>query len=261
MIAPIKVRWLLRTAADVPEHDDWLSARERATLARFTAPHRRAEWRLGRFTAKRALAAGLNGIGDALVRVEVHALANGAPRAFLDGRLLPFAISLSHVGGIACCALADAGSALGCDVEPVAERPGPFMEDFFTAAERERVAAACEAERGRLASLIWSAKESALKALETGLRLDTREVETVLPHGRPVDGWRPVSVYYRVGRITFCGWWRVDGGHVVTVVGRPALPLPHAIDAGESRGRGGAPGRTRIAPGKRGGASILPTLS
>jgi 4'-phosphopantetheinyl transferase len=51
------VYWLDQTQADVPAGDEWLCAREAACLARLRFAKRRADWRLGRWTAKRALAA------------------------------------------------------------------------------------------------------------------------------------------------------------------------------------------------------------
>jgi len=58
------VYWLEQTEADVPAEDDWLSEREAVRLGRMRIPKRRADWRLGRWTAKRALAACLKLPGD-----------------------------------------------------------------------------------------------------------------------------------------------------------------------------------------------------
>ena len=49
--------WLTRELAEVPPGEDWLSARERRALSRLSVPKRRAEWRLGRWAAKAAVAA------------------------------------------------------------------------------------------------------------------------------------------------------------------------------------------------------------
>ena len=51
------VRRLKQIQADVPEDNDWLSADERARLNQMRIPKCGADWRLGRWTAKRALAA------------------------------------------------------------------------------------------------------------------------------------------------------------------------------------------------------------
>ena len=48
-----------------------------------------------------------------------------------------------------------------------------------------------------VANLIWSAKESALKVLRTGLRRDTRSVDVSLLPDPPVDGWQPAQLARR----------------------------------------------------------------
>ena len=70
--------------------------------------------------------------------------------------------------------------------------------------------------------MLWSAKESALKALCCGLRMDTRSVNAA-----PVDDprtrdeeWRRVSVAHINGR-TYHGWWRESHDLVYTVVADP----------------------------------------
>jgi 4'-phosphopantetheinyl transferase len=244
------VRLIAQRLSDVPSHDDWLTAAESATLAGLRVPKRRGDWRLGRWTAKLALrAAGAEGL------LEIRAHADGAPEAFEDGAPSRFAISITHTAGRSVCAVAPAGAALGCDLERVEHRGGVLTADYFTAAEQAAVAAAAEPDLVETA--IWSAKESALKALREGLRLDTREVVVRLGNARGVgqplgdepgvggpiadervvgdalgdepgvDGWRPLVVAYGAGRATFAGWWRVvDAESVLTVVARPAPDPP-----------------------------------
>ncbi|HYO12312.1 MAG TPA: hypothetical protein VE685_03840 [Thermoanaerobaculia bacterium] len=55
----IPVRGLLATAGEEPADDAWLTPNERETLDRLRLPHRRSDWRLGRWVAKRAVAAWL----------------------------------------------------------------------------------------------------------------------------------------------------------------------------------------------------------
>ena len=52
----IDVYWLEQTATEVRHEDDLLSARELGLLDHLHIPKRNADWRLGRWTAKRALA-------------------------------------------------------------------------------------------------------------------------------------------------------------------------------------------------------------
>ena len=60
MNGPRQAYWLEQTEADVPAVNEWLSAEERARLADLRFHKRWTEWRLGRWTAKRAVAWWLN---------------------------------------------------------------------------------------------------------------------------------------------------------------------------------------------------------
>ncbi len=51
--------WLEGRAVEVPAGDGWLAESEKRQLGPGATPARRADWRLGRWTAKRALAAWL----------------------------------------------------------------------------------------------------------------------------------------------------------------------------------------------------------
>ena len=115
---------------------------------------------------------------------------------------------------------------LGCDLEVVEPRSGAFATDYFTAEEQELLAQASAADRFQLLALIWSAKESVLKALRVGLRLDTRCV-AVDPFVGQVSGgsaWRPLRANHN-GTVLH-GWWRQTGNLVRTMVASPAPAAP-----------------------------------
>jgi 4'-phosphopantetheinyl transferase len=215
----------LAREAEVPAGDGWLSPAERATLAGLRFPARRRDWRLGRWAARRALAAVLGP-----VPVEVRAAADGAPEALADGRPAPVTISISHRAGVGACLVADAGRPAGCDLELVEPHSAALARDFFTPAELALVEQAGPDARDLTVALVWSAKESALKALRQGLRLDTREVEVGLagPPGTGLpSGWR--RLWVRHGERSLGGWWRLEGDHVLTVVTEPAATPPPAL--------------------------------
>ncbi len=77
------------------------------------------------------------------------------------------------------CVVAPAGVSLGCDLEVIEPRSAAFVTDYFTRNEQALVERTSKEERPRLVTLLWSAKESALKALHVGLRLDTNSVEVL----------------------------------------------------------------------------------
>lgn len=242
----MNVYWLEQTEADVPTEDQWLSARERLSLGRMRIPKRRTDWRLGRWTAKRAVAACLNLPKDlhALADTEIQAAPSGAPEVFFAKQAPHVSISISHSGGTALCAVTMGDASLGCDLEMIEPRSEAFVADYFTAHEQTLVEQTSAAERPLLVTLMWSAKESALKALHTGLRLDTTclevsPIEDLFPHAErqredlPLvptlalarDGWRPVNLRYGNTQV-FSGWWRYENHMVRTVVSDLPLGSP-----------------------------------
>jgi len=212
---------LLATEADVPSENDWLSADELATLAALRVPARRRDWRLGRWVARRALVAVL---GDA-VAIELRTARDGAPEALVNGVPGLVNLSISHREGVGACLVAGPGTAAGCDLELVEPRDEALARHFFTPAERALVDGFGLAGRDLAVALVWSAKESALKALRQGLRNDTHGVEVTLdPESRAGSIWRPLSVC-NAGR-TFSGWWTLHARLVLTAVTEPPAPPP-----------------------------------
>jgi 4'-phosphopantetheinyl transferase len=117
-----------------------------------------------------------------------------------------------------------AGGRIGCDLELVEPRTAAFIRDYLTVNERRFVAAALsETERDRRANLVWSAKESALKVLQTGLRRDTRSVEVTVSLDRAPGGWAPLAVRAAEGQ-RFPGWWARFGDFLLTVAAEPGEP-------------------------------------
>jgi 4'-phosphopantetheinyl transferase len=220
------IRYLLAENTTVPDGDTWLAPSEAAFQQTLHIPHRRADWRLGRWTAKNALAAWL-AQPIAPGRIAIHPAPDGAPEILLDGASAPVAISYSHRAGRALCMLAPPGTTLGCDLELIEPRTDAFVADYFTTAERDLVAASPETDRPLLANLLWSAKESALKALRTGLRMDTRSVEVELENGsRDGSSWQAFRVRLATTGEVFQGWWRREGDSLLTICASPAPGEP-----------------------------------
>jgi len=224
--------WLEQREADVPTNNDWLNTNESICLDGMRFPKRRADWRLGRWTAKCALSIYLDVSArpDVFRRMEISAASSGAPEAFFDGPA-PVTISLSHRAGVAACVVEAPGVELGCDLESVEPRGDSFVADYFTIEEQSLVAHAPAADRLTLIALLWSAKESALKALRTGLRLDTRSV-IVIPCATSFDryGWSQLRVRHVADRSAgvrvFHGWWQSADQIVRTVVSAPPPDAP-----------------------------------
>lgn len=218
--------WLARRIADVPSGDEWLTAGERRILAGMRIERRRAAWRLGRWTAKSALAAWV-GIPPELV--DVLAAEDGAPEAWCRGERLPVSISLSHRADHAVAVVADAPNVAGCDLEAIEPRSGAFIREWLAPAEQALVGAADEPRRALLANVIWTAKEAAAKVRREGLRLDLRRaVVTLEDSDAPAGRWSALRVDWDDGTGATTGWWRHERGWVVAVAGQPppSPPLP-----------------------------------
>ena len=212
MRAMTELRWLQQTNANVPPHDAWLCPAERLRLAQLRIPKRRTDWRLGRWTVKCALASYL-GLPKAIrtfATIAVMPAETGAPRVFIGDEAAEVAVSLSHCDGVGICAVARRPVWLGCDLEKVEPRSWSFVRDYFTPHEQNAVAA-CENDklRASMITVVWSAKEAVLKALETGLRADTRSLTVSFTDEVILEApWR--SLIICTNNRCFKGWWKQE---------------------------------------------------
>lgn len=245
--------WLEQKIHEVPAYDEWLSVRERERMTTMKIPKRKDEYRLGRWCAKRALSTFLGDFGDQLdipysgsVPLNSHGLSvstaaamsaqfgemevlpaeDGAPEVWLDSQKAPLSISISHSNGVAMCLLCTGQVEMGCDVESVVERSAAFLKDYFTEAEFNRMQEFQDQEREVVMNLIWSAKESALKALREGLRIDTRKVVVEFDWEKPPHLWQPLTVHSLTNQRTYQGWWMACEQWVRTLV---AWPTPKTV--------------------------------
>lgn len=226
--------WLARGEHEVPDSADWLTADEAGAAAGIRFTKRRTEFLLRRWVCKQAVAAaaGLPADLPSLARIEVMNRPSGAPYVRVEGAPLGLDVSLTDRAGWAVCLVGVALGRLGCDLEIVEPRSAGFTADFLTVAEQGHVASLPAADRDAAANLIWSAKESALKVLQTGLRRDTRSVEVVV--GAAADeaaddddeaGWGRLEIRTVEGG-RFSGWWRRYGTFLLTVASERPLPAP-----------------------------------
>ncbi len=229
-----ELRWhsagMVEVPADPTWHDDALAAR----LASMPYTKRRDEAELGRWTAKQALARamGMDPADQAgLRRILIRNAADGAPEAFVDGAPAGMRIAMTDRADWAVCAVLTGPDDIGCDLELVEPRSAAFVRDYFTAAEQETVAGYA-APPDLTANLIWSAKESALKVLRTGLRRDTRSVEVTLetPPAHGHTRWQPLRVRDVVDGVSFPGYWIRYGAFILTVATRHATDPPLSFE-------------------------------
>jgi 4'-phosphopantetheinyl transferase len=231
----VDVYWLGQSFLDIPGDDAWLSHDERSYLARLRFPKRHDDWMLGRWTAKRAVALrlGLALTPGGLAAIEIRPALSGAPEVWLSGAPANLILSLSHSAGRAMCVVSASKVQLGCDLETIEPRSDGFLADYFTGEEQAQVAEAPIASKPLLATLLWSAKESALKALREGLRLDTRRVEVSHIQKGDSSDWNAIQVHFHAGQL-FHGWWKSAGSQVQTLVADPRPGTPISLQSLEA---------------------------
>lgn len=130
--------------------------------------------------------------------------------------------SLSHRDDYAFCAvIADPQVKTGVDLEKIEPREKHFLTDYFLPSEQLWVDSSPRNIRNLLTTLIWSAKESVLKALGVGLRWDTRQVEI----GPPADShftsgeWHEIRVSTPSETHPWFAWWCQRDEYILTVSG------------------------------------------
>ena len=224
-------RWLALGEEALPPQEQWLTPGEAAILARLRYTKRRTEFLLRRLVTKHAVASVTGRSTDpaTLAGIEVRNAPSGAPYVCVDGVPIEVGVSISDRAGWAICVTSPMEPlAVGCDLELVEPRSPGFVDDFLTTTE-QRLVGLCVAgeERDAVVNLIWSAKESALKVLGTGLRRDTRTLD-VTPAPPRGDGWGTLAVRAVEGTV-FPGWWRREGRFLVTIATRVAAPPPAAL--------------------------------
>jgi 4'-phosphopantetheinyl transferase len=212
--------WISRELQDVPPGDEWLGHGEFRVLQGLRFPKRRNDWRLSRWVGKLAVqGCGSDSSCSVISGIEILAADDGAPEVFIAGRRAGLSLSLSHSAEVGFCVVAKLPMALGCDIERIEPRDSSFVADYFSVEETAAVQRADSRLRELLITLIWSSKESALKALREGLRRDTRSVVIFVD---PTDcapvSWHPLRANCPGQSKVFYGWWRVRSGFVWTIL-------------------------------------------
>jgi len=223
-----RVYWFIQGMSDVPRDNDWLTLDERARYEAMAVEKRREEWRLGRWTSKRAVSTYLAGAAEQLdpASLDIRAAYDGAPQVIVRGEPGRACISISHRSGFCLCAVAGSDVPVGCDLEVIEPHSSEFIADYFTAEEQSLLLRTLPSDHPLFVSLIWSAKESALKVVRKGLRRDTRSMIVQLDPEQSGDGWMPLSIRCVESSKWFHGWWQTIGGFVLTITAAVVTDKP-----------------------------------
>lgn len=262
------IHWLVQSVHDHPDlergvaPEGLLNPTEQARLDELHYAKRRRDWLMGRWTAKKLLQSYIEqqtGICPPLTAMTIANDPDGAPYATLSAgwsqatntggpyrelwaRPTTVSLSISHCDNHAFCAICvEPGVHVGVDIEKVEPRSWTFVKEYFTNAEIDQVCSAPPDEQDRLITVIWSAKEAALKALRLGLTVDTRWVSCHITATVDIQNWTAIDVQYTpqprrvtipaspqaapaktfaypTAPISLFGWWRMMEQYALTMV-------------------------------------------
>jgi 4'-phosphopantetheinyl transferase len=221
--------WLTQNLGDVPEDDDWMSTKERSLMTGIRVSKKRNDWRLGRWTAKRAYCLFNKVQPAAMPAVSVLAAEDGGPDLYLGESPGPVSISISHSHGRGFCAVASGKRAVGCDLEWVEYASPDFFDDYFRAEEARFCREAPEEIKSISGYLVWSAKESCLKVIREGLRRDTRTIRIDADFSGHRESWNEWAGRCLVTARLFYGWWRFENGFVYTLASESPNSMPREL--------------------------------
>jgi 4'-phosphopantetheinyl transferase len=222
------IYWTLAEAPQDPLENKpgFLAASEREKLSTLRFPKRREEWLLGRWAAKSLVQSIPAYQQVSLDEIEIRNNPEGAPQLFLDGTVSKHCLTISHRDRFAFCATTTATELrIGADLEMVEPRISAFVTDYFTTLEQDLVNPLPAAVKETAVSLIWSVKESMLKALVVGQHWDTRQVEVGEITGLETDPSGPADWHRLQVRDAaqadrcWAAWWLRRGPFILTVAG------------------------------------------
>jgi 4'-phosphopantetheinyl transferase len=238
------IYWTLVHHSQIPfdRAKGFLSNAEFQKLSTLRFPKRRSEWLLGRWAAK-SLVQNLPAYRQySLDEIEIHNAPEGAPYIRPPGgSISPDCLTISHSDRSALCAVSqDPAIRVGVDLEVIELRSSVFLADYFTQAEQDLVHTYPAEMWETVITLIWSAKESMLKALGVGLRWDTRKVVVheiqALHSGKTGFGeWQKIQVEDLNQRDrVWSAWWQRRDNFVITLAGfstvQPDIQSIHLVE-------------------------------
>ena len=193
---------------------DFLGEQERIEWDRLKVPKRKREWLSARVIEKKLIHTSIPELEQVpFSKIQILKEPGGAPFVSVEnGKRTRIEISFSHSHEHVFAACSPDNIRFGTDLEWIEPRSKEFVEDFFTENEIRRVVSSDPDQADLIATVIWSAKEAVLKALRTGLRLDTRKIEigfTTEPSDR--EGWLRLEIK-SPSRLL----WRREGDFVET---------------------------------------------
>jgi 4'-phosphopantetheinyl transferase len=204
---------------DVLIHQEWLHPLEIKYLNDLRFQKRKQDWLLGRWTSKKLLQQVL--FQDfPMNEIEIRKGPNREPIVLFKSEPVFCRLSISHSHGQSFCVLSKEEMALGCDLEKVEIRSELFIRDYFTDLERTLFSTIYSQffNRDNFFTLLWSAKESVMKACLTGLSIPAKSIELVEIKGFKADSWSEISLQNLRDGSLFSGLCKLEEGFVWVVL-------------------------------------------
>jgi phosphopantetheinyl transferase len=200
---------------------------------KFRVPKRKREWLASRWLVKYLVAKvnAQNG-NHPLNTISIQKMDSGVPAAVIEGVGKVGWLSMSHSRDAVLVGYSsDAACRFGVDLEAIEPRSAEMLEDFFTPAEIQWVSSSPDNKPELRANLVWSAKEAYLKAIEQGLRVDTRKIEIKpLPVQELFNGWERLGFSANdLNVLDWSLWFKQVPDYVLTLC-LPATSTPPDLD-------------------------------
>jgi len=175
---------------------EFLNEGEREIYWGFKTRKRQLEWLAGRVAIK-SLYSRVNNLNVSSAELIVERETSGLPYLVERGERASGRISISHNAGWVAVCQSDSELRIGIDLEEIRSRDPAFLTDYFSQAEQEQIMNGGIHTLDFRTNLIWSAKESVLKAISTGLGTDPLKVEIDGLHSfEKKNGWSVLSAGY-----------------------------------------------------------------
>jgi phosphopantetheinyl transferase len=211
----------LESAFSIGGLSDSFGDHEKVEYARFTIPKRKAEWVGSRLAVKRLVQACVPEIAEfPISQIQILKEPSGGPYIEIEGwGRLPGWLSLSHSQGFVLAAYSPEDISFGVDLEIIEPRSIQFVRDFFTEKEVQQALAGDADQNSMVTTIIWSAKEAVLKAISTGLRIDTRKIEiNLIPGVTNAEEWNDLELSCPAIKIPSPRlMWRREGEFIQTL--------------------------------------------
>ncbi len=203
------------------------------TYLKFKVPKRKREWLASRWLVK-YLVAKVNAQNGTLPlnTITIQKMESGAPVAVIEGVGRVGWLSMSHSRDAVLVGYSpDAECRFGVDLEFIEPRSPELLEDFFTPFEIQWVSSSPENKKEFRANLVWSAKEAYLKAIEQGLRVETRTIEIKpLPVQELNNGWERLDFSAHGSSVSVWSLWFMHAHDYVLTLCLPATFTPPNLD-------------------------------